>query len=267
MLYGGQRKQSDTTYALYFMMIDSSDHIGGKTGLSPTVTVSKNGGSYAAPSGAVSEIANGLYKVAGNATDSGTLGPLFLHATATGADPCDIRFEVVNYDPFTYLPDVNVSKFGGTSVTGRDIGANVLLAASQHVIVDSGTVTTLTNVIDIWNVLLTAITTAGSIGKLLKDDIDAAISSRSTYAGGDPSGVTTLLSRIIGTLAAGTHNPQSGDTKPVADLIEDILRNKLTIDDSTGTVTLYADNNSTALYTVTGGVTDNSTITTRKRLE
>lgn len=42
--------------------------------------------------------------------------------------------------------------------------------------------------------------------------IDAAISSRSTYAGGDTAGVTTLLSRIIGTLAAGTHNPQTGDS-------------------------------------------------------
>lgn len=42
--------------------------------------------------------------------------------------------------------------------------------------------------------------------------IDATVSSRSTYAGGDTAGTTTLLSRIIGTLAAGTHNPQSGDT-------------------------------------------------------
>jgi hypothetical protein len=41
--------------------------------------------------------------------------------------------------------------------------------------------------------------------------IDAAISSRSTYAGGDTSGTTTLLSRVVGTIASGTHNPQSGD--------------------------------------------------------
>lgn len=41
--------------------------------------------------------------------------------------------------------------------------------------------------------------------------LDAAISTRSTYAGGDTSGVTTLLTRIVGTLATGTHNAQSGD--------------------------------------------------------
>lgn len=64
----------------------------------------------------------------------------------------------------------------------------------------------------IWDALTSALTTVGSIGKLLVDRIDAAISSRSTYAGGDTSGVTTLLSRIVGTLAAGTHNPQTGDS-------------------------------------------------------
>lgn len=42
----------------------------------------------------------------------------------------------------------------------------------------------------VWDYLLTAITTVGSIGKLLKDDIDAAISSRSTYAGGAVASVT-----------------------------------------------------------------------------
>lgn len=46
-------------------------------------------------------------------------------------------------------------------------------------------------------------------------NLDAAVSSRSTYAGGDTSGTTTLLSRVVGTLATGTHNPQSGDAHAV----------------------------------------------------
>jgi len=94
-------KQSTTTYALVFLMVDSGDHVTGKTGLSPTVTLSKNGGSFASPSGAVTEIANGWYKVAGNATDNNTLGPLILHATGTGADPTDVVYTVV-----TDLPGV-----------------------------------------------------------------------------------------------------------------------------------------------------------------
>lgn len=92
-------KQSTTAQPLVFFMTDSSDHITGKTGLSPTVTLSKNGGSFASPSGAVSEIGSGWYKVAGNATDNGTLGPLILHATSSGADPTDVEFMVVAYDP------------------------------------------------------------------------------------------------------------------------------------------------------------------------
>ncbi len=38
--------------------------------------------------------------------------------------------------------------------------------------------------------------TSGSFGKLIKDDINATVSSRSTYSGSDTSGITTLLSRL-----------------------------------------------------------------------
>lgn len=52
-----------------------------------------------------------------------------------------------------------------------------------------------------------------ALGDTRLANLDATISSRgtSTYAGADTSGTTTLLGRIVGTLAAGTHNPQSGD--------------------------------------------------------
>jgi hypothetical protein len=65
--------------------------------------------------------------------------------------------------------------------------------------------------LNVWHVLESAIVTASTIGLKVKTNLDATISSRSTYAGGDTAGTTTLLSRIIGTLAAGTHQPQSGD--------------------------------------------------------
>lgn len=121
---------------------------------------------------------------------------------------------------------VDVIKVAGTTQTARDIGASVLLSngtGAGQVSLSSGTVTVGTNndktgyglssaaVQAIWDALTSALTTAGSIGKLLVDNINATISSRSTYAGGDTSGTTTLLSRIVGTLASGTHNPQSGD--------------------------------------------------------
>jgi hypothetical protein len=82
-------KQSTAVAPLLFLMVDSSDHITGKTGLSPTVTISKAGGAFATPAGAVTELSGGWYKIAANATDSNTLGQIVIHATASGADPCD----------------------------------------------------------------------------------------------------------------------------------------------------------------------------------
>ncbi len=58
----------------------------------------------------------------------------------------------------------------------------------------------------IWDALTSALTTVGSIGKLLVDNINATISSRSTYAGGDTSGTTTLLSRLSSTRATNLDN-------------------------------------------------------------
>jgi hypothetical protein len=140
-------KQSSTAQPLVFLMIDSSDHITGKTGLTPTVTLSKSGAAFASPAGSVTEIANGWYKVAGNATDTGTLGPLILHATGTGADPVDIEFEVVAFDPqvgtnlgLSAIPTGNPGAAGGVataagvtyfvSTTGNDSNNGRSLAAA-----------------------------------------------------------------------------------------------------------------------------------------
>lgn len=105
-----QIQQNTASSPLVFLLVDSSDHITGSAGKTPTVTLSKAGGAFAAPAGAVTEIANGWYKVAGNATDSNTLGALILHAAASGADPTDMLFEVVAVNPrsaASYITGVN----------------------------------------------------------------------------------------------------------------------------------------------------------------
>lgn len=98
-MQGYDVQQSTTAFPLVFLLISSTDHITGLTGATVTVTLSKSGAAFASPSGAVTEIGNGWYKVAGNATDTATLGPLALHATASGADPTDALFPVVSYNP------------------------------------------------------------------------------------------------------------------------------------------------------------------------
>lgn len=109
---------SNTTDDLKFLLVLTSDHITGATGKTPTVTILKNGAtSFITPAGAVSELASGWYKVAANAIDANTLGPLLLHATATGCDPRDDTFSVVNYNPSIVQPlsPATTATFGTTT--------------------------------------------------------------------------------------------------------------------------------------------------------
>lgn len=56
----------------------------------------------------------------------------------------------------------------------------------------------------IWNAATASYGSAGSYGLLIETDLDATISSRSTYAGGDTSGTTELLTRIPDATAGAT---------------------------------------------------------------
>lgn len=93
-------QQGNTSTPLRFLLVLSSDHITGATGVTPTVRLAKNDGlGFIVPAGAVSEVGQGWYQVAPNATDANTLGPLTLHATANNCDPTDEEFVVVSYNP------------------------------------------------------------------------------------------------------------------------------------------------------------------------
>lgn len=118
-----QRQQSSTNYPMVFFLTDAVDHTTGKTGLTPVVTLSKNGGTFAAAVGAVSELGSGWYVLDGNATDRNTLGPLIVHAEGTGADPADLSCEIVTYDPYNTLTivgtDANAAHFYAQSADGK----------------------------------------------------------------------------------------------------------------------------------------------------
>lgn len=133
-------QQSTAIQPLIFLLVQSSDHITPLTGATPTVLLSKSGGAFAAPAGAVTEIGDGWYQVAANATDSGTLGPLVLHATAASGDPCDAVFPVVAYNPLsganlglTALPTAAPAAAGGlpTVDAANGVKLSVGTAAGQ----------------------------------------------------------------------------------------------------------------------------------------
>ncbi len=176
-------KKSSTTRPLLFLLVSSTDHITGLTGASVTVTISKAGGSFAAPSGSLTEIANGWYQVAANATDTNTNGPLLLHATAAGGDPTDDRFEVVSFDPdsATNLGLSNIdAAISSRSATGAQMDLvnapnPTAITAIQSGLSKPGTAQTITPADS------SAATTAYAT---IATNLNATVSSRSTYAGG-----------------------------------------------------------------------------------
>jgi len=185
------RKQSSTTYPINIFLADLSDHITGKTGLTPTVTISKNGGAFAAAAGAVTEIGNGWYSLAGNATDRETLGELLIHAEASGADPFDGQYCIVDFNPFIFKPPVSLS--------AADVSGNVPVDVSA---IQSGLATG-TNVSDAQTAIISAVNAATP-----EIDFPTAVEIRQ-----EMDGNSTQLAAILedtGTTIPGLINADSG---------------------------------------------------------
>jgi len=222
-------------------MVQSADHLTALTSASPTVTISKNGGSFASPSGAVTEIANGWYKVAGNATDTGTAGPIALHATATSGDPFDgIVAEVVAYDP----QDSVRGGMTALSTTAAQIGVNLINIAGSAV--STSTAQLGVNAVSV---------AAGAIN-------NAAFNADVATAG------NTIPLAAYAALNTAFTDATSLNANSLLDRLRTygwILRNKIAVTDANGNTVIYKDDSTTAGFTVAGMLTDDSTTTTRLR--
>lgn len=215
--------QSSAQEAIPFLLVLSSDHITGATGLTPTVTISKNGGAFASPSGAVTEIANGWYKIAGNATDTGTLGALIVHVSVATADVKDDLHEVFAINPqdavrlgLTSLPNaiagatggipsaqnsngaVRVDYFLGTALTESIAGQ---LSGGFKKFFDVTTpAVNLNQVSTFAGGAVASVTGAvGSVTGLTASNLDATISSRMATYTQPPGFLTTTFSSSVGT--------------------------------------------------------------------
>ena len=116
-------KQS-TARNLMVLMVDSTDHVTGKTGLTLTITASKNGGAFASITPTVTERATGWYSLALDATMTNTLGDLALHITGAAADPTDIAVQVVAGLPGETV-DANLIEINGVAVPDSSPPGNV----------------------------------------------------------------------------------------------------------------------------------------------
>lgn len=114
------------------LMVDSSDHITGKTGLTLNVQICKSGQTtFSTPNGTVAEIGNGRYKFYPAASDLNALGPLIIQVTAAGADPQDIDCLVVNFDPYS---GTNLGlAYLDAAITSRLMASAVILGSGSVV--------------------------------------------------------------------------------------------------------------------------------------
>jgi hypothetical protein len=112
-------KQS-TARNLMVFLTDSTDHVTGKTGATLTISLSKNGAAFASISPTVTERGNGWYNVALTTGNTDTLGDLVLRATASGADPIDLREQVVEA-----VASVNVAQMNSATVYGDGSSGNL----------------------------------------------------------------------------------------------------------------------------------------------
>lgn len=137
-------KQS-TARDISVFMTDSADHITGKTGLTLTIKVGKNGGALTTITPTVTEDVSGWYTLSLTTTHTNTLGDLNFHITSAGADPSDFLCMVVAVDladavrgGLTALPNANAEAAGGLYTRGTGAGQINQVANGQ---VDANLVT------------------------------------------------------------------------------------------------------------------------------
>lgn len=218
--------QKNVAYRVTFPIFDADgDLVTGATGLDSEV--SKDGGTFADCTNEAAEIAtsSGMYYldltsaemnadtvvvIVKTSSSGAKTTPIVMYPEEAG----DIRVNVTAYGGTagTFAsgrPEVNTSHVAGTSQTGRDLGASVLLSpgtGTGQISLSSGAVTAGTvsdktgyalssgGVQAIWDALTSALSTASSIGKLLVDNINATISSRASQTSVDT--VDTVVDAI-----------------------------------------------------------------------
>lgn len=106
------------------LMVDDTDHVTGKTGISPlAVDISKDGAAFVTETGnvTVTERTNGWYNIAVTTTHTNTLGDFIIRATGTDADPGEricVVVENIESDTYTDVASIVANSLGFSS--GRD---------------------------------------------------------------------------------------------------------------------------------------------------
>ena len=110
-------QQYDTTKAIPFLLVLSSDKSSPALSKVPTVTLSKNGSSFVSATGTVLEVGNGWYKLTPSAADVATTGMLILHAEAASCENVDDKWWVAPDRGYLLCSTENSSGFNAATST------------------------------------------------------------------------------------------------------------------------------------------------------
>lgn len=117
---------------------------------------------------------------------------VFTAGTVDGKDLT--RVKLTTFAIENRFDEVNVTKIAGQNANAA--GAVTFpgtVASTTNITQATGVELSASGISAFWSALTSGFITVGSVGKLLVDTLDATISSRSTYAGGDTPGTATLL--------------------------------------------------------------------------
>lgn len=200
--------------------VDSTDGNTEETGLSianTDIKLHKAGATTLASkhSGGGTHMSNGIYYAVFDATDTNTKGPMVAFVHVSGA--LAVRLECFVLDPVIYdaligsdMLQADVQQIAGSSVstTTAQLGVNVVKienADATDQIRDSV-------VDDATRIDASALNTLSGHdpGETIMGATDLGTGGGLTSLA-SAANMSTLLSRIVGTLASGTHQPQSGD--------------------------------------------------------
>lgn len=126
-------KQS-VAYSRSFSMVTSASHYLPLTGATPVVNLSKAGAAFVVADGAISQIANGFYKILLSANDVGTLGDLAYYITATSGD----AVFMVDQVQVNLVSDISLDANGRVNISSN-IRKNAALNGFTFVMTNSTT--------------------------------------------------------------------------------------------------------------------------------
>ena len=216
-------KQS-TAPVVTFLMVSSTDHFTGATGLTVTVKLSKNGGAGATSTNAAAAVdaANlpGWYQLILTATETNTVGDIIVRATASGADQAD-RLLVVESattsDLNTLATGINAktTNLPAAPAAVSDIPAAATVAeavwvAGSRTLSAFGFTVTAATVSDKTGYSLAPTQTCNITGNLIGSvsSVTGAVGSVTGNVGGSVASVTGAVNSVTGavTLAASQPN-------------------------------------------------------------